>query len=82
MNIIKESFDNNLTPYYAMVIAIWGQSLIVDYIVVLFLARQYAVSIALVYRSDCVINLVNPLTPTVAQLPYRYSCKASRARPG
>ena len=26
IDVVKESFDNNLTPYYALVIAIWGSS--------------------------------------------------------
>ena len=25
IDVVKESFDNDVTPYYALVIAIWGQ---------------------------------------------------------
>jgi len=27
ISIVKESFDNDLTPYYALAISIWGLSL-------------------------------------------------------
>ena len=28
IGIVKESFDNDLTPYYALVIAIWGKFIV------------------------------------------------------
>ena len=31
VDVLKESFDNNLTPLYALVIAIWGQYVVFVY---------------------------------------------------
>ena len=31
VDVLKESFDNNLTPFYALVIAIWGQYVVFVY---------------------------------------------------
>jgi len=60
ISIVKESFDNDLTPYYALAISIWGLSCLIT----LFLRVIVTYYFVIYKQSSCLL----------AQWPEFYSC--------